>query len=208
MSKNAKLMNALQECPLIAVLVMEKIEHAQPVGEALYQAGIRVAEVTLRTENAPKIVTRMKSAVPRLLVGTGTIMSSEDVKIATDAGAEFLISPGITDDLVNALQDSPLPSVPGTSTPSEAMELSAKGFEMIKVFPIESIGGTAYLKSLGSVLPKMKILPTGGITKEKTKSYLDLPNVYAAGGSWIVTQEDLRTEAWGEVTERVRSVVL
>lgn len=207
MSKNAKLMNALQECPLIAVLVMEKIEHAQPVGEALYEAGIRVAEVTLRTVNAPKIVTKMKSAVPELLVGTGTVMSGQDVKVATDAGAEFLISPGITDELVDAMLDSPLPSVPGTATPSEAMKLSAKGFEMIKVFPIESIGGTAYLKSLGSVLPNLKILPTGGITKEKTKSYLDLPNVYAAGGSWIVTKDDLRTEAWSEVTERVRSSV-
>ena len=208
MSKNAKLLNALQECPLIAVLVMDNLEHAQPVGEALVAAGIKVAEVTLRTENAPKIVTRMKAAVPELLVGTGTVMSGEDVKIATDAGSEFLISPGVTDELIEAMLDSPLPSVPGTATPSEAMKLSARGFEMIKVFPIESIGGTAYLKGLSSVLPHMKLLPTGGITKEQTKSYLELPNVYATGGSWIVTKEDLRNGAWSDVTARVKSVGL
>lgn len=208
MGKNAKLLHALQECPLIAVLVMDNLEHAQPVGEALVQAGIKVAEVTLRTENAPRIVTKMKAAVPELLVGTGTVMSGEDVKIATDAGSEFLISPGVTDELVEAMLDSPLPSVPGTATPSEAMKLSAKGFEMIKVFPIESIGGTAYLKALSSVLPNMKLLPTGGITKEQIKSYLELPNVYATGGSWIVTKEDLRNGAWSEVTARVKSVGL
>ena len=208
MSKNSKLMKALQDCPLIAVLVMDNIEHAQPVGEALYKAGIRVAEVTLRTKNAPKIVTKMKATVPGLLVGTGTVMSGQDVKIATDAGAEFLISPGITDELIDAMLESSLPAVPGTATPSEAMLLAARGFEMIKVFPIESIGGIAYLKSLSSVLPNLKILPTGGITKERTKSYLDLPNVYAAGGSWIVTKEDLRLEAWTAVTERVRSAEL
>lgn len=208
MSKNSKLMKALQDCPLIAVLVMDNIEHAQPVGEALYEAGIRVAEVTLRTKDAPKIVTKMKATVPGLLVGTGTVMSGQDVKIATDAGAEFLISPGITAELIDAMLESPLPAVPGTATPSEAMLLAARGFEMIKVFPIESIGGIAYLKSLSSVLPNLKILPTGGITKERTKSYLDLPNVYAAGGSWIVTKEDLRLEAWTAVTERVRSAEL
>ena len=208
MSKNSKLMKALQECPLIAVLVMDNIEHAQPVGEALYEAGIRVAEVTLRTKNAPTIVTKMKATVPGLLVGTGTVMSGQDVKIATDAGAEFLISPGITDELIDAMLESPLPAVPGTATPSEAMLLAERGFEMIKVFPIESIGGIAYLKSLSSVLPNLKILPTGGITKERTKFYLDLPNVYAAGGSWIVTKEDLRLEAWTAVTERVRSAEL
>lgn len=208
MSKNLKLMKALQDCPLIAVLVMDNIEQAQPVGEALYEAGIRVAEVTLRTKNAPKIVTKMKATVPGLLVGTGTVMSGQDVKIATDAGAEFLISPGITSELIDAMLESPLPAVPGTATPSEAMLLAARGFEMIKVFPIESIGGIAYLKSLSSVLPNLKILPTGGITKDRTKSYLDLPNVYAAGGSWIVTKEDLRLEAWTAVTERVRSAEL
>lgn len=208
MSKNSKLMKALQDCPLIAVLVMDNIEHAQPVGEALYEAGIRVAEVTLRTKNAPKIVTKMKATVPGLLVGTGTVMSGQDVKIATDAGAEFLISPGITDELIDAMLESPLPAVPGTATPSEAMLLAERGFEMIKVFPIESIGGISYLKSLSSVLPNLRILPTGGITKERTKSYLDLPNVYAAGGSWIVTKEDLRLEAWTAVTERVRSAEL
>ena len=208
MSKNLKLMKALQDCPLIAVLVMDNIEQAQPVGEALYEAGIRVAEVTLRTKNAPKIVTKMKATVPGLLVGTGTVMSGQDVKIATDAGAEFLISPGITAELIDAMLESTLPAVPGTATPSEAMLLAERGFEMIKVFPIESIGGIAYLKSLSSVLPNLKILPTGGITKERTKSYLDLPNVYAAGGSWIVTKEDLRLEAWTAVTERVRSAEL
>ena len=206
MEKNSKLLTALQDCPLIAVLVMEKIEHAQPVGEALVRAGIRVAEVTLRTPNAPKIVTEIRNKVPDLLVGTGTVMSGEDVKIATDAGAEFLISPGVTDELVEAMLASPLPSVPGTATPSEAMDLAAKGFEMVKVFPIESIGGTAYLKSLSSVLPRLKLLPTGGITKEKTKSYLELPNVYAAGGSWIVTRDDLQSEDWEEITARVLSV--
>lgn len=208
MKKNSKLLTALQDCPLIAVLVMEKIEHAQPVGEALVKAGIKVAEVTLRTPNAPKIVTEIRNKVPEILVGTGTVMSGEDVNIATDAGAEFLISPGVTNELVEAMLASPLPSVPGTATPSEAMHLANKGFEMVKVFPIESIGGTAYLKSLSSVLPKLKLLPTGGITKEKTKTYLDLPNVYAAGGSWIVTRDDLQSEAWEKITARVLSVVI
>lgn len=206
MEKNSKLLTALQDCPLIAVLVMEKIEHAQPVGEALVKAGIKVAEVTLRTPNAPKIVTEIRNKVPEILVGTGTVMSGEDVNIATDAGAEFLISPGVTDELVEAMLASPLPSVPGTATPSEAMHLANQGFEMVKVFPIESLGGTAYLKSLSSVLPKLKLLPTGGITKEKTKTYLELPNVYAAGGSWIVTRDDLKSEAWEKITARVLSV--
>jgi len=185
--------------PVIPVVVIDDLAHAVPVARALVEGGLPVIELTLRTPVALDAIRAIATEVPEILVGAGTIVSPGQAKLAVDAGAQFLVSPGSTPTLLAAMADSGVPFLPGTATVSEVLAVLEAGFTEMKFFPAEASGGVPYLKSIASPLPDARFCPTGGITSASASSYLALPNVGCVGGSWITPGELLEAGAWKQV---------
>lgn len=185
--------------PVVPVVVIHDLAHAVPVARALVEGGLPVIELTLRTPAALEAIRAIASEVPEILVGAGTVVSAPQVKQAQDAGAQFLVSPGTTPELLSAMADSGLPFLPGTATVSEAMAVLEAGFTEMKFFPAEASGGAAYLGSIASPLPAARFCPTGGITAASAPSYLALPNVGCVGGSWLTPPDALAAGDWARV---------
>jgi 2-dehydro-3-deoxyphosphogluconate aldolase/(4S)-4-hydroxy-2-oxoglutarate aldolase len=190
----------LSVVPVIPVVVIDDLAHAVPVARALVEGGLPVIELTLRTPVALDAIRAIATEVPEILVGAGTIVSPGQAKLAVDAGAQFLVSPGSTPTLLSAMAESGVPFLPGTATVSEVLAVLEAGFTEMKFFPAEASGGAAYLGSLASPLPDARFCPTGGITSASASSYLALPNVGCVGGSWITPSGLLAAGAWKQVS--------
>lgn len=190
--------------PIVPVLVVHDVAHARPLAEALIAGGLPALEVTLRTDAALEVIAEM-AKVEGGVVGAGTLLTPEDVKRAVDAGAKFGVSPGATDILLQAAEDLDLPMLPGAATASEAMRLLERGYDMLKFFPAEASGGAPALKSLASPLPQIRFCPTGGVSTANAESYLSLPNVVCAGGSWVAPDALVRQGDWAAITELARA---
>ena len=201
------LKTALSAVPVVPVLTVERLEDAVPLASALGRGGLTVLEVTLRTEIALAAISAMREAEPDLLIGAGTITKTEHVSAAIDAGAQFLVSPGVSPELADAMLASEVPALPGTATASEAMSRAAEGFEILKLFPAVPAGGLALLKSLSAPLPDISFMPTGGINATSAPDFLALPNVLAVGGSWMVDKTDVSIGNWKGVEEMARMCV-
>ncbi len=191
--------------PVIPVLIVERIEQAVPLAEALVAGGIRVLEVTLRTSVALEAIRVISHAVKDAIVGVGTISRPDDFAAARAAGAEFGVSPGLTPALIEAQRKSGLPLLPGTMTPSDMMAARAAGFTELKLFPAQQAGGLGMIKAIGSVFPDLKFCPTGGVTAETAPGYLALPNVACVGGSWLTPREAVAEGKWDRITELARA---
>lgn len=190
--------------PVVPVVVLDDLDHAVPVAQALVAGGLPVIELTLRTPVALDAIAVIADEVPDILVGAGTITSPELVSRAVEAGAQFLVSPGTTPGLLREMADSGVPFLPGTATVSEAMTVLEAGVSEMKFFPAEASGGAAYLKSLASPLPAARFCPTGGITAATAPSYLALPNVGCVGGSWLTPAAALAAGDWDRVATLAR----
>ncbi|GAW33510.1 KHG/KDPG aldolase [Roseovarius sp. A-2] len=190
--------------PIVPVLVIHDARHARPLAEALIAGGLPALEVTLRTPAAPDVI-RAMSTVPGGHVGAGTLITPEDVRTAKAAGATFGVSPGATDALLTACEAEDLPLLPGAATATEAMQLLARGYDMLKFFPAEASGGVGALKAIGAPLPQVKFCPTGGVNPVNAASYLSLPNVLCVGGSWVAPQELVEAERWDEIESLARN---
>ncbi|WP_395330528.1 bifunctional 4-hydroxy-2-oxoglutarate aldolase/2-dehydro-3-deoxy-phosphogluconate aldolase [Novosphingobium sp. BL-8H] len=171
--------------PVIPVLVIEDIEHALPIAEALVAGGLPALEVTLRTECAIEAIKVMKQ-VPGAVVGAGTVLSPDDLKRSIDAGAEFIVSPGLTPMLAEAAYKTKIPFLPGTANASDVMFALECGFDRLKFFPAMAAGGPSALKAIAAPLFKAKFCPTGGVTPENAPEWLGLDAVLCVGGSWMV----------------------
>ena len=171
--------------PVIPVLTFRSADEGVAVGRALAAGGITVLEVTFRTEAAAAAIEAMRAALPDCLVGAGTVLGADQLAAATRAGAQFLVTPGVTPELIGLLRDSALPALPGCATVSEMLTLRAAGFTRLKFFPAEAAGGAALLRSVAAPVPGVKFCPTGGIDLAKAPAYLALPNVMCVGGSWL-----------------------
>lgn len=202
MSNIEKIMTA---SPVIAVIVIDDIDDAVPLASALVKGGLTVLEVTLRTACALAAISKIKAEVPDAIVGAGTIISPEDLANAIAAGAEFLVSPGYTDELIAAALQQSATLLPGVATPSEAMVLLAKGFRYMKFFPAQAAGGVAMLKSIAGPLPQIKFCPTGGIDESNASTYLALDNVLCVGGSWMLDKALIKAKDWGAIEQRARA---
>lgn len=187
--------------PVIPVVVIRDAAHAVPLARALVAGGVPVIELTLRTPAALDSLRRIAAEVPEILVGAGTVVRPEQATEAAAAGAQFLVSPGSTPSLLDAMTDTGLPHLPGMSTVSEALALLERGYLELKFFPAEASGGTAFLKAIHSPVPAARFCPTGGITADTAGSYLSLPNVGCVGGSWLTPADVLSAGDW----DRVRS---
>lgn len=186
--------------PVIPVLTIKDASVAVPLARALVAGGLPVIEVTLRTPAALDAIRAIAREVPDAVVGAGTITRVDDIQAATAAGSRFLVSPGTTVALAEALAEVPVPVLPGCATVTEAMALTALGFTALKFFPAEPSGGAAFLKSLSGPLPGLVFCPTGGIDAAKAPSYLALANVGAVGGSWIVPDDALASGDFARIT--------
>lgn len=190
--------------PVLPVVVINDLEHAVPLAETLMQAGIQAIEVTLRSAAALAAVRAIVGQVPEIEVGVGTIVNGGQAVAAVDAGAQFLVSPGATDRLLDDLQATGVPFLAGTTGPSDVMRLLERGITEAKLFPAEVVGGLAMLKALAGPLPQMRFCPTGGITAATAPDYLALPNVGCVGGTWIAPADLLAAEDWSTIGERAR----
>jgi len=198
MSKTIK--EIMNSSPIVPVMVINKVEHAVPLAKALVAGGITTLEITLRTEAALESITRIKAEVPEATVGAGTIINIETLNKAIAAGAEFIVSPGTTDAMIDAAIATGVPLLPGIANPSDAMRLLEKGITEMKFFPAEAAGGIPMLKSIGAPIPQITFCPTGGVNQKNVKDYYNLPNVACVGGSWMCASNLVDAEDWDEIT--------
>ncbi|MFF4078290.1 bifunctional 4-hydroxy-2-oxoglutarate aldolase/2-dehydro-3-deoxy-phosphogluconate aldolase [Streptomyces sp. NPDC001777] len=196
--------SVLDLAPVVPVVVLEDAADAVPLARALVAGGLPAIEVTLRTAAALAAIEAIAAEVPDAVVGAGTVISVRNVADTVAAGARFLVSPGWTERLLEAMKASGVPFLPGVSTTSEVVALLERGVTEMKFFPAEAAGGTAYLKSLASPLPQARFCPTGGISAASAPSYLALPNVGCVGGSWMVPADAVAAKDWARV-ERLAS---
>ena len=190
--------------PVIPVIVIKHIEDALPLARALVRGGLRVLEVTLRTPAALDAIRAMR-AVEGAIVGAGTVLGQAQYDAAIEAGAQFVVSPGLTDALVAlAAARGEVPLLPGVATASEVMRAREVGYTRLKFFPAESSGGVATLEGFASVFPDVRFCPTGGISSDSATRYLALANVACVGGSWPMPAEAMAQRDWGRI-ERLAS---
>ncbi len=184
--------------PIVPVLVVHDTNTARPLAEALVAGGLPALEVTLRTSaalDAIKIMSEVKGGV----VGAGTLITPQDVQNAVDAGAKFGVSPGATDELIEACEALGLPLLAGAATASEAMQMLARGYDLLKFFPAEASGGAPALKAIGAPLPQISFCPTGGVSLSNANDYLGLSNVICAGGSWVAPVDKIAAGDWAGI---------
>lgn len=188
--------------PVMPVMVINHLEHAVPLAKALVEGGLKVLEITLRTPVALDAIRAIKAEVSGAIVGAGTIINVQTLHQAIDAGAEFIVSPGVTDNLLDAALETSVPLLPGVVTPSEVMRLLDKGIHAMKFFPAEAAGGIPMLKSIGGPLPQVTFCPTGGVNPKNAPEYLALSNVACVGGSWMAPVDLVDAGRWEEITRR------
>lgn len=186
--------------PVIPVVTITRPNDAVPLADALLAGGIAVIEITLRAEGAMRAIEAVRKVCPQMHVGAGTVWTVEQARDASRAGAEFLVSPGIAEPVLDVAAEQALPYLPGAQTPSEAARLVARGARAIKFFPAAPAGGPAALKALAAVFPDLKFCPTGGISEATAPDYLALSCVPCVGGSWLVAEPLLAARDWKAVT--------
>ncbi|MFD9187920.1 bifunctional 4-hydroxy-2-oxoglutarate aldolase/2-dehydro-3-deoxy-phosphogluconate aldolase [Streptomyces phaeochromogenes] len=196
--------SVLELAPVVPVVVVDDVADAVPLARALVAGGLPAIEVTLRTPVALDAIRAIADGVPEAVVGAGTVISPDQVAQSVAAGARFLVSPGWTDVLLDAMKASGVPFLPGVSTTSEVVALLERGVSDMKFFPAQAAGGTAYLKSLAGPLPQARFCPTGGIGPAVAPEYLALPNVLCVGGSWMLPPDAIAGGDWARVESLAR----
>jgi 2-dehydro-3-deoxyphosphogluconate aldolase/(4S)-4-hydroxy-2-oxoglutarate aldolase len=197
MTHAAAIEKFLRLSPVMPVVTVSDAALAPDLARALVRGGIRVIEVTLRTPVALRAMEAIARQVPEITVGAGTVLSESDLKASAEAGAAFAISPGATRELLATGATGPIPYLPAVATASELMTGLAAGYRCFKFFPAGAAGGIAMLSSFAGPFPEVKFCPTGGISQATVRSYLDLPNVLCAGGSWLTPAEAVSKRDWG-----------
>lgn len=193
------LASILKLAPVIPVIVIERLEDAVPLGQALARGGLPVLEVTLRTPVALAAIAAMRKAIPEAVVGAGTLTKPDDFKAVADVDAQFAVTPGLTPKLVAAAARAKFPLLPGVMTPTELIEARGAGFNICKLFPAQQAGGVPMLKALNGPFPDARFCPTGGITRQNASEFLALPNVLCVGGSWVVPNAVVLAKDWAAI---------
>lgn len=195
----------LQQIKIVPVIAINDAAHAVPLAKVLVENGLPCAEVTFRTDAAQESIRLMRDAYPELLIGAGTVLTTQQVDQAISAGADFIVSPGLNPTTVKYCQQRGIAIVPGVNNPSlieQAMEL---GLKTLKFFPAEPSGGVAMLKALSAVYP-VQFMPTGGINPRNVADYLAIPSVVACGGTWMVPSDLMDSGNWDEIARLVREL--
>jgi 2-dehydro-3-deoxyphosphogluconate aldolase / (4S)-4-hydroxy-2-oxoglutarate aldolase len=190
--------------PVIPVLTVERVEHALPLARALSAGGLRVLEVALRTPASLQAIEVMRKGVPEAIVGAGTLLRAGHFQQAHDAGAQFGVSPGLTQELADAAKTAPFPLLPGVMTPTELIAGLDWGFDTFKLFPAQQAGGLNMLRALHGPFPHVVFCPTGGISRTSAPDFLALANVACVGGSWVAPADRVEAGDWKAIEELAR----
>ncbi|MDD6612425.1 MAG: bifunctional 4-hydroxy-2-oxoglutarate aldolase/2-dehydro-3-deoxy-phosphogluconate aldolase, partial [Clostridiales bacterium] len=199
-------MNALnQAISSIGVVPVIKLNHperdAAPLAKALCEGDVPVAEITFRAAGAPLAIRIMKETCPDMIVGAGTVTTTEQIDEAIAAGAQFIVTPGFDEALVKYAQEKQLAIYPGCTTPTDYHAALKFGLEVLKFFPAEQSGGLAKIKAMSAPFPQFKVMPTGGVSLKNLKEYLSAPVIAACGGSYMVTADLIDNQKWDEITD-------
>jgi 2-dehydro-3-deoxyphosphogluconate aldolase/(4S)-4-hydroxy-2-oxoglutarate aldolase len=194
----------LRKAGILPVVTVESLPQAIAVASALARGGLHAIEVTLRSAVAMEALGVVKREVPQMLLGAGTVITPEQARAAVDKGADFLVTPGTPPTLAAALSRLSLPVVPGAATASEIIALLHLGFDAVKLFPAQALGGLAMVKSLAGPFPGLALCPTGGIGESTAAEFLRQPNVLCIGGSWMVAPEWVAAGRYDEIEASAR----
>lgn len=192
---------------VVPVVVLEDAKDAVPLAGALIDGGLPCAEVTFRTDAAEESIRRMCSEYPQMLVGAGTVLTTEQVDRAVAAGAKFIVSPGFDPEIVDYCQAKNIPVLPGCVTPSEAAQAVKRGLKVVKFFPAEQAGGLSMLKSMAAPYTMLKFMPTGGINTENLKDYLSFDRIVCCGGSWMVKGDMIKKGEFDKIRRMTKEAV-
>ncbi|GAA9304018.1 bifunctional 4-hydroxy-2-oxoglutarate aldolase/2-dehydro-3-deoxy-phosphogluconate aldolase [Helicobacter pylori] len=195
-----KIIEVLQISPIVPVVVVENVWDAVPLAQSLIEGGIPIIEVTLRSSCALEAIELIAKNVPKMSVGAGTILNPTQLEQAQNRGAEFLISPGLTIELLEYAKKKDMPLIPGVSSSSEVMQALELGYSALKFFPAEYCGGVKLLNAFNGPFKGVKFCPTGGISADNMRSYLNLENVLCVGGSWLTPKNLIQNKEWDKIT--------
>ncbi|MBT8331318.1 MAG: bifunctional 4-hydroxy-2-oxoglutarate aldolase/2-dehydro-3-deoxy-phosphogluconate aldolase [Deltaproteobacteria bacterium] len=203
------MLETLLKQPVIPVIVIEDANDAEPLAEALLKGGMDVIEVTFRTEAAEEAIQRIRKAYPEMLVGAGTVVTTDQAERAINAGISFGLAPGLNRDTVKYFQSKKILFIPGVMTPSEIEQGIALGCKLLKFFPAGAAGGIKMLKALGGPYASqgVQFCPTGGINLDNMNDYLSLPTVGTVGGSWLATKQQIADNEWDTITRQVKDAL-
>jgi len=193
-------MERLANSIVVPVVVLEKAEDAVPTAKAMAAGGVDTMEITFRTACAPEAIRAVADNCPDILVGAGTVITLEQCKKAVEMGAKFIVSPGFDPEVVSWCEENGIPVTPGCVTPTEIMAAMKQGLSVVKFFPANVYGGLKALKNLSAPFGGMKFLPTGGVSNDNIKEFIDAPFVHAVGGSWVCPKAEIAAGNWDKIT--------
>ncbi len=203
----ADILKKIHGIGIVPVIALENVEDAAPLAQALCNGGLPVAEVTYRTACAHDAMIEMKKACPQMLVGAGTVLTKEQVDSALDAGAEFIVSPGLNPEVVRYCQEKNVPILPGTANASDIEVALSLGLTAVKFFPAEPLGGIKMISALAAPYTQMKFMPTGGVSPKNMKDYLSNPKIIACGGTWMIDKKAMQEKNFAKIEELTRQAV-
>ena len=189
---------------VVPVVVLNNADDAVPLADALIKGGLPCAEVTFRTEAAEESIRRICESFPDMLVGAGTVLTTEQVDRAHKAGAKFIVSPGFDPEIIDYCISIGLPVLPGCITPSEIAQAVKRGLSVVKFFPAEQSGGVAMIKAMAAPYSMIKFMPTGGISTKNLADYLSCDKILCCGGSWMVKEDLIRSGSFDRITDMTR----
>lgn len=195
------------EYGIVPVVVLNNEEDALPLAEALQKGGLPCAEVTFRTDAAEASIRRMCEAYPQMLVGAGTVLTTDQVDRAAAAGARFIVSPGFDPEIVEYCQKKDMPVFPGCVTPSEVAQAVKRGLKVVKFFPAEQAGGAAMIKAMAAPYTMVRFMPTGGINEKNLEDYLGCKSILCCGGSWMVKSTLIENKEFDKITKLTKEAV-
>jgi len=201
------ILKKIQKIGIVPVVVLNDAKDAEPLAKALCDGGLPLAEVTFRTEAAEESIRIMVKKYPNMLIGAGTVVTTDQVDRAVDAGAKFIVSPGLNPKIVAYCLEKGVPITPGVSNPSDIEAAIELGLEVVKFFPAEQLGGLKMIKAMAAPYTKMMFMPTGGINAKNLNDYLAFPKILACGGSWMVSGDLVKAGAFDKITELTKEAI-
>lgn len=202
-----KVLEEISKIGIVPVIALDRVEDAAPLAKALCDGGLPCAEVTFRTAAAEESIRIMSEQFPEMLVGAGTVLTTEQVDRAVNAGAKFIVSPGLNPKVVKYCVDKNIPVTPGCANPSDVETAIELGLDVVKFFPAEAAGGLNMIKSMAAPYTNMKFMPTGGINAKNITNYLDFNRIIACGGSWMVSKDLVDAKDWAGITALTKEAV-
>jgi 2-dehydro-3-deoxyphosphogluconate aldolase/(4S)-4-hydroxy-2-oxoglutarate aldolase len=202
-----EVLKSIQKMGIVPVVKLDRVEDAEPLAKALCEGGLPCAEVTFRTDAAEESIRIMTTKFPNMLVGAGTVLTTEQVDKAVNAGATFIVSPGLNPKIVKYCVEKGIPITPGCANPSDVEQAIELGLDVVKFFPAEAAGGLNMIKSMAAPYVNMKFMPTGGINEKNLTSYLDFNKIIACGGSWMVNDALVKAGEFDKIKDITREAV-